>query len=160
MEQSSWSKDGFTISTNKSNLDTEVIYRFLNEESYWAKGIAKELVVSSIENSTICYGIYEGNPANGRTKQVGFARVVSDLVRFAHLADVFVIPEYRGRGLSKWLLNVITEHPKLKGTNFSLTTEDAHSLYAQYDFEPITDIEKRMARPLDWEAVYKGHGLK
>lgn len=159
-EQSSWTNDGFTISTNKSDLDMEVIYRFLNEESYWAKGITKELVASSIENSTICYGIYEGNPENGDARQVGFARVVSDLVRFAYLADVFVLPEYRGRGLSKWLLNVITENPKLKGTSFSLATKDAHSLYAQYGFKPITDIEKRMARPLDWEAIYKGHGLK
>ncbi|MFD0769017.1 GNAT family N-acetyltransferase [Bacillus sp. CGMCC 1.60114] len=159
-EQTLWTNsDGFTISTNKSYLETDVIFEFLNKESYWVKGIAKELVISSIENSTICYGIFEGNPTNGYAKQVGFARVVSDLVRFSWLGDVFVIPEYRGRGLSKWLMSVITEHPKLKGTSFLLATKDAHSLYAQYGFKALEQIENRMARPLDWADVYKGYDL-
>jgi GNAT superfamily N-acetyltransferase len=160
-EQTLWTNnDGFTISTNKSFLDTEVIHNFLSKESYWVKGIEKELVIASIENSILCYGIYEGNPADGSAKQVGFARVVSDLVRFSWLGDVFVIPEYRGRGLSKWLMRIITEHPKLMGTSFQLATKDAHSLYDQYGFKPLGQIENRMARPLDWEAVYEGYKIK
>jgi GNAT superfamily N-acetyltransferase len=150
---------GFTISTNKCFLDTELIHNFLSKDSYWVNGITKELVISSIENSILCYGIFEGNPNVGSAKQVGFARVVSDLVRFSWLGDVFILPEYRGRGLSKWLMSVITEHPKLKGTSFQLATKDAHLLYAQYGFKPLGQIENRMARPLDWESVYEGYKI-
>lgn len=159
-EKTFWSNnDGFTISTNKSYLDTEVIHNFLSNESYWVKGIAKELVEASIENSTLCYGVYEGQPNNEHAKQIGFARVVSDLVRFSWLGDVFILPEYRGRGLSKWLMSVVTEHPQLKGTSFQLATNDAHSLYAQYGFKPLGQIETRMNRPLDWEVVYEGYKI-
>ncbi len=153
-------KEGFTISTDKNYLNTEIIHTFLSKESYWVKGITKELVEASIENSILCYGVYEGNPTNGTVKQVGFARVVSDLVRFSWIGDVFIIPEYRGKGLSKWLMSIITDHPKLKGTSFQLATKDAHSLYAQYGFKSLGQIENRMARPLNWELVYQGYGLE
>lgn len=151
--------DGFTISTEKSFLDIDVIFNFLSRDAYWVKGITKELVVASIENSILCYGVYDGNPNDGPYKQVGFARVVSDLVRFSWLGDVFILPEYRGRGLSKWLMSVIIEHPKLKGTSFQLATKDAHSLYAQYGFKPLGQIENRMIRSLDWEVVYQGYKI-
>lgn len=147
------SKDGFFISTDKRLLNVEVIYNFLSQESYWLKGTSKDLVIASIDNSTISYGVYDGDPTKGEVNQIGFARVVSDLVRYSWLGDVFVLPDYRGRGLSKWLMTIITEHPKLKGTNFHLATKDAHSLYAQFGFKPLDQIEKRMARPLDWDAI-------
>lgn len=150
-------KDGFFISTDKQFLDVEVIYNFLSKESYWLKGTTKEVVEASIENSIICYGIYDGNPANGSAKQIGFARVVSDLVRFSWLGDVFVLPNYRGRGLSKWLIQIITENPKLKGTSFQLSTKDAHTLYAQFGFKPLEQLENRMARPLDWDLINKAY---
>lgn len=151
---------GFTISTDKNFLDTEIIHNFLSNDSYWVKGISKELVEASIENSILCYGVYQGNPNDSAVKQVGFARIVSDLVRFSWIGDVFIIPEYRGRGLSKWLMSIITDHPKLKGTSFQLATKDAHSLYAQYGFKSLGQIENRMARPLNWEDVYQGYRLK
>ncbi|MFJ7971513.1 GNAT family N-acetyltransferase [Psychrobacillus sp. NPDC096389] len=150
-------KDGFFISTDKNFLDVEVIYNFLSKESYWLKGTTKEIVEVSIKNSIICYGIYDGNPADGSAKQIGFARVVSDLVRFSWLGDVFVLPEYRGRGLSKWLMQIITENPKLKGTSFQLATKDAHTLYAQFGFKPLEQLENRMARPLDWDAINEAY---
>jgi ribosomal protein S18 acetylase RimI-like enzyme len=150
---------GFTISTNKCFLDIEMIYQFLCNESYWANGIAKELVEASIKNTTLCFGVYEGDPQNGPAKQVGFARVVSDLVRFAYLCDVFILPEYRGQGLSKWLLQVITEHPKLTGTSFLLITHDAHTLYEQFGFKPIDRVEDRMIRPLNSDEIYRAYGL-
>ncbi|WP_063892706.1 GNAT family N-acetyltransferase [Paenibacillus sp. Leaf72] len=160
-EQKLWTRsDGFTISTNKAYLDIETIYKFLNEESYWANGIDKELVQAAIEHSILCYGIYQGNPLKEQAKLVGFARVVTDLVRFSWLGDVFVIPEFRGIGLSKWLLETILEHPKLKGTSFNLGTKDAQTLYAKYGFKPLEQVERRMARPLDWRAIYEGYGLK
>ena len=146
-------RDGYYISTDKSLLDVEVIYNFLSKESYWLEGTSKALVIASIENSTICYGIYDGDPTKGASKQIGFARVLSDLVRYSWLADVFVLPEFRGKGLSKWLMTVITENPKLKGTNFHLGTRDAHSLYAQFGFKPLERTENSMARPLDWDAI-------
>ncbi|TQR15566.1 GNAT family N-acetyltransferase [Psychrobacillus soli] len=153
-------QDGFFISTDKIYLDVEVIYEFLSKESYWMTGTTKEIVKASIENSTICYGVYEGDPADGSAKQIGFARVVSDLVRYSWLGDVFVLPEYRGRGVSKWLMSVIIEHPKLKGTSFQLSTKDAHTLYAQFGFKPLDQIENRMARPLDWDAINEAYSLK
>lgn len=155
-----WTRnDEFTISTNKDYLDVEAIYQFLNKESYWANGIAKELVQAAITHSSLCYGIYEGNPSIGQAKQVGFARVVSDFVRFSWLGDVFVLPEYRGKGLSKWLMSIIVEHRHLKGTSFTLATNDAHSLYAQFGFQPLGQMEKRMGRPLNWDEVYRGYKL-
>ncbi|WP_046179596.1 GNAT family N-acetyltransferase [Domibacillus tundrae] len=162
IEKTLWTSNdekGFTISTDKSLLDTEIIYNFLSKESYWAKGITKELVIESIQNSILCYGIYQRNPNEDFAKQVGFARVVSDLVRFSWIGDVFILPEYRGYGLSKWLMSIITEHPNLKGTSFQLATKDAHSLYAQFGFKPLEQAENRMARPLDWQVIYEGYKL-
>ena len=157
-ERTVWvNNDGMTISTNKDLLQIDVIHNFLSSDSYWVKGISKELVEASIENSILCYGVYEGNPMDATAKQIGFARVVSDLVRFSWLGDVFILPEYRGRGLSKWLMSVITEHPKLKGTSFQLATKDAHALYEKYGFKPLEKIESRMSRPLDWGSVYEGY---
>lgn len=149
--------NGFYISTDKGLLDIDVIYNYLTNESYWLKGVTRVLVEASIDNSVLCYGIYEGNPTSGAARQVGFARVVSDLVRHSWLGDVFVLPDYRGRGLSKWLMSVIVEHPNLKGTNFHLATKDAHSLYEQFGFKPLDSIEKRMARPHDWDAIHAGY---
>lgn len=151
--------EGFSICTDKSLLQIDVIHQFLSKESYWAQDIDYVLVEAAVENSSICYGIYEGDLMSENYRQVGFARIITDFVRFAWLSDVFVLPEYRGRGLSKWLMSIIVEHPKLKGTNFHLATQDAHTLYAQYGFKPLENIERRMARPLDWEKIYRGNGL-
>ena len=87
-EKTIWTNnEGFTISTDKSLLDIEIIHNFLSNESYWVKGIAKELVQASIDNSILCYGIDDANPYNGSVKQIGFVRVVSDLVRFTWIGD-------------------------------------------------------------------------
>src|SRR6476646_6843423 len=101
-----WHRESFTISTDRARLDREAIHAFL-QTSYWALEISREIVDRSIENS-LCFGVYE----TGR--QVGFARVVSDFATFAYLADVFVIPSHRGRGLSTWLVEVIRAHPNLQ----------------------------------------------
>lgn len=153
-----WTHGDFFISTDKSLLQVDVIYKFLHHESYWAKGINQNLVEEAIKNSILCYGVYEGTLE--QRKLVGFARVVSDLVRFSWLGDVFILPEYRGKGLSKWLISIMIEHPQLKGTSFNLATEDAHALYQKYGFKPLTKIENRLARPLNWEAINEGHKIK
>ncbi|MEH7013385.1 GNAT family N-acetyltransferase [Neobacillus niacini] len=146
---SSWEKDGFTISTDKRYLDINVIHHFLSVESYWAKGISMEKVKKSIEKSSICFGMYEGNPAKGEAKQIGYVRAVTDFVRFAWIMDVFVLPEYRGRGLSKWMMETMVEESELKDVQkMMLCTYDAHGLYEQYGFQAIDDPEIFMERKI------------
>ncbi|MGG5254382.1 GNAT family N-acetyltransferase [Neobacillus sp. SM06] len=140
-----WSNHGFTIYTDKELLDLETIHRFLSEDSYWAKGISFEKVSSSIDHSAICFGLYEGDPKNGEAKQVGFARVITDFVRMGWIMDVFILKEYRGRGLSKWLMEVLTKRSELGQVGkLMLSTFDAHGLYTQYGFEVIKDPEHYM----------------
>jgi N-acetylglutamate synthase-like GNAT family acetyltransferase len=144
---SQWQRNGYVISTEKQFLDTNAIYYFLSAESYWAKGITRESILKSIESSSICFGLYEGNPEMGKAKQVGFVRVVTDFVRFAYIMDVFVVDTYRGKGLSKWLMEIVTEQSDLKDvSSMLLCTNDAHGLYAQYGFEKIENPEKYMVR--------------
>ena len=146
---SSWEKDGFTIYTDKQYLDTDVIHHFLSVDSYWAKGITMEKVKKSIEKSSICFGMYEGDPAKGEAKQIGFVRAVTDFVRFAWIMDVFVLPEYRGRGLSKWMMEMMVEQSELKDVRkMMLCTYDAHGLYELYGFQTIDDPEIFMQRKI------------
>lgn len=131
----------FFISTDKTLLDPDVIHRFLSEDSYWAKSRTIEQTRRAIENS-LCFGVYEGQ------RQVGFARVVSDFATFAYLGDVFILKEFRGRGLSKWLMETIVSHPDLQGLRrWLLATKDAHGLYSQFQFEPLRLPERWMERP-------------
>ena len=130
-------KEGFHISDDKSLLNIPYIHSFLSH-SYWAEEIPIELVKKSIHGS-MCFGIYQGE------QQVGFARVITDNATFAYLADVFVDEACRGKGLSKWLMTVIMGHPDLQGLRrFLLATRDAHGLYAQFGFEPISHPERLM----------------
>ncbi|MDB5009897.1 MAG: family N-acetyltransferase [Mucilaginibacter sp.] len=130
MNDSAFIKKGYQISTTKSLLNFDVIYQYLNEDSYWAKGMPVEKLKMAIENS-ICFGIYHQN------RQAGFARVVTDKATFAYICDVFVLPDFRGQGLSKWLIQTIVEYPELKGLRrWSLATADAHGLYSQFGFKP------------------------
>lgn len=128
----------FVISTDPARLDLDVIHEFLTN-CYWAKGIPRGVVARSIENS-LCFGIYDGSGA-----QVGFARVVSDLATVAYLGDVFVLESHRGRGLSKWMMECIMQHPALQGLRrWILLTRDAHGLYKQFGFAPIAAPERYM----------------
>jgi GNAT superfamily N-acetyltransferase len=140
----------FVISTDRARLDLDVIHGFLTN-CYWAKGIPREVVARSIENS-LCFGIYDESgensprpakevrqgalqPKSGAPAQVGFARVVSDYATFAYIADVFVLESHRGRGLGKLLMECIKQHPKLQGLRrWNLCTADAHGLYSQFGF--------------------------
>jgi GNAT superfamily N-acetyltransferase len=130
----------YCISTDKSRLQSEVIQRFLANESYWATTRTPEQTQTAIENS-ICFGLYYGE------SQIGFARVVSDKATFAYVGDVFVLEEFRGEGLSKWLMETIIEHPELQGLRrWLLATRDAHGLYAQYGFEHLRFPKRWMER--------------
>jgi len=121
----------YLISTDPARLDLDVIHGFLTN-CYWAKGIPRDVVARSIEHS-LCFGIYHGSEG-----QVGFARVISDFATIAYLGDVFVLESHRGRGLSKWLMECITQHPALQGLRrWILLTRDAHGLYSQFGFTPL-----------------------
>jgi GNAT superfamily N-acetyltransferase len=131
-------KKGYKISTDQALLDLDVIHNYLSNESYWSKGITKEKVQRSIENS-MCFGVYKDG------KQVGLARVITDKTTFAYLCDVFILDEYRGHGLSKWLLQTILAHPDLQGLKrWTLATLDAHGLYKQFGFAPLGNPDRWM----------------
>ena len=126
-----------SISTDTTRLDVDAIHAFLFE-SYWAAGIPREVVERSIAGS-LCFGVYDG------ASQVGFARVVTDAATFAYLADVFVLPSHRARGLATWLMEVIMAHPAVQGLRrFSLATRDAHDLYAKFGFRALENPGNHM----------------
>ncbi len=128
----------FLISTDRSRLDLDVIHGFLTN-CYWAKGIPRDVVARSIEHS-LCFGVYDGSGA-----QVGFARVVSDFATVAYLGDVFVLESHRGRGLSKWMMECIRQHPALQNLRrWILLTRDAHELYSRFGFTPVKSPERYM----------------
>lgn len=131
-------KKGFLISTDKTLLDVDVIYNYLNDDSYWAQGISREKLEKAIANS-MCFGLYNDN------KLAGFARVVTDNATFAYICDVFILPVFRKKGLSKWLMQTIVNHPELQGLRrWSLATADAHGLYSQFGFNQISKPENWM----------------
>lgn len=133
--------DGILFSTDKSLLDVKYVHQFLSGPSYWAAGIPLDIVQRSIENS-LSIGIYAGD------KQIGFARVITDLATFGYLADVFVDEAYRGKGLSKKLMEFILSFEELKLLRrMILATRDAHGLYAQYGFKPLALPDRFMEFP-------------
>ena len=139
----------FLISTDRNRLNLDLVHDFLTN-CYWAKGIPREVVARSIEHS-LCFGIYDGD-----ARQVGFARVVTDFATIAYLGDVFVLESHRGRGLSKWLMECITQHPALQNLRrWILLTRDAHRLYSQYGFTPLKAPERYME--LHRPEVYEKH---
>jgi GNAT superfamily N-acetyltransferase len=142
-----WTRDGFTVSDDPARLDRDVVERFL-VESYWAKNIPRATLDRSLRNS-LCFSLLQGE------RQIGFARVVSDRATFAYLADVFVLPEFRGLGLAKWLLTCALGHPELQGLRrWMLGTRDAHGLYLKLGFTPLKRPDIFMER--HDENVYRG----
>nr|WP_199068479.1 GNAT family N-acetyltransferase [Chromobacterium sp. ASV5] len=130
-----------TIDADPARLDRETIYRYLSEESYWAAGLPREVFERSLSHS-LCFGAYAADGA-----QIGFARVISDQATFAYLADVFVLPAWRGQGVSKQLLAAVLAHPALQNLRrMLLATADAHGLYAQFGFGGLSRPERLMER--------------
>jgi GNAT superfamily N-acetyltransferase len=136
---SSWVNGTFTVTCDLSKMDLAVVTEFL-ASSYWAKGIPMATVEKSLAHS-LCFALLDGD------RQVGFARVISDHATIAYLADVFVLSEYRGRGLSKWLMECIISHPELQNLRrWMLATRDAHGLYEKFGFTPLKRPEVFMER--------------
>ncbi|MBA4708329.1 GNAT family N-acetyltransferase [Aquitalea aquatica] len=123
-----------------ARLERDMIYAYLSGESYWAAGLPRDVFERSLAGS-LCFGVYVAG------KQVGFARMITDQATFAYLADVFVLPDWRGSGISKALLEHILAHPGLQGLRrMLLATADAHGLYAQYGFTALSRPERMMER--------------
>ena len=132
-----WSRAEFMVSDRKESMDIPMVHGFLTT-SYWAKGIDKATVEKAIANS-LCLGVFH----NG--KQIGFGRAVTDRSTFAYLADVFILEEYRGRGLGKWLVDCFLEHEELQGLRrWLLATLDAHGFYRQKGFVPLQEPQRFM----------------
>ena len=135
-----WRRGEFEINTDPLRIDVPFVHEFLTT-SYWAKGIPMDVLRRALEHS-LCFGVYEG------PRQVGFAREISDYATYAYIADVFVIEAYRGRGLAKWLMECIKAHPNLQGLRrWALITRDAHGLYQQFGFTPLSN-------PQDWMEIH------
>ena len=130
-------QDQFTISTDPARLDMDAIVDML-KRAYWASGRPRERTERAFQNSLV-FGVYDGD------KQIGMARIVTDYSIFAYLCDVFIHEDYRARGLGKWLMQTIMNHPDLTDMRrWLLVTSDAHGLYRQYGFNTIDDPEKWM----------------
>ena len=130
---------GFIFSDDKQKIDPAAVHHYLSTQSYWAQNVPLEIVKRSIENS-LCFGIYKD------TKQVGFARWITDKATFAYLADVYVEEIYRGQGLCRKLMSLMLLHKDLQGLRrYMLGTIDAHGLYAQFGFKSIDHPDRLMA---------------
>jgi len=131
-------RDGFTVSTDPGRLDVHAIHAFL-VTSYWAEGIPREVLERALRHS-LCFGLYDGG---GR--QIGLARAITDAATYAYLCDVYVLPEWRGRGLGAWMMGCVMAHPDLQGLRrFSLVTRDAHELYRPFGFTEIAAPGRHM----------------
>lgn len=137
----------YSISTEKNRIDLKAVHSFLSTEAYWCIGIPFERVQKAVENS-LNFGLYHLD------RQIGFARIISDYATIAYLGDVYVLPEYRGKGLSKWMMETIMTHPELQGLRrWILLTGDAHGLYRQFGWVDVASPDKWME--LHNKDVYK-----
>jgi len=124
-------REDYLLSTDPGKLDAEMIHQYLSTASYWAQHIPLDVVRRSLANS-FCFGLYH------QGKQVGLARLITDKATFAYLCDVFILPEHRGKGLSKWMLSAMHAHPDMQGLRrWLLGTKDAHELYRQFGWTPL-----------------------
>ena len=135
-----WRKESYWLTTDASLFDRDALFHFISDQSYWARGIPRVTFERSLQNS-LCFGLFH------EETQIGFARVVSDFATFAYLGDVFVAEDYRGRGLSKWMMDCVLAHPDLQGLRrWMLATRDAHELYKPFGFTELKTPEKFMER--------------
>ena len=136
----------YWITTDPSSIDLKAVHAYL-AGAYWSEEIPRDIVARAIESS-LCFSLLDGD------RQIGFARIVTDRATFAYLCDVYVLEEYRGKGLGKWLIGEVMSHPDLQGLRrFILLTRDAHGLYSQFGFTPLGNPDSYMeiARP----GIYK-----
>ncbi|MGO9886052.1 MAG: GNAT family N-acetyltransferase [Solirubrobacteraceae bacterium] len=132
-------EDGYTISTDRSSVDREAVWRFLRTSYWWSPSATLDQVNAVIDGSLVF------SLRSATSEQAGFARVVTDRARFAWLADVFVLEQHRGKGLGVWLVETVLAQPEVSGLRILLATSDAHDLYARFGFRAV-DSERIMER--------------
>jgi GNAT superfamily N-acetyltransferase len=131
-------RDGYEIDDDRGRLDVDAIHAFLSRDAYWSPGIPRDVVARAVAGS-LCFGLYRDGA------QVGFSRATTDKATFAWLSDVYVLADHRGRGLGHWLVRTALGHPDLKGLGrILLATSDAHQVYADCGFAPLSDPERWM----------------
>ena len=146
MAPQEFSKDGFFLSTDRSKVLIETVCGFL-ARSHWAANRKRATILKSIENS-LCYSVFSG------PRQVAFARLVTDHATYAYLCDVFVDEEFRGKGISKWMMECILANPDLSELRrFALATKDAHGLYEKFGFKALSDEELRRSMSILKEGI-------
>jgi ribosomal protein S18 acetylase RimI-like enzyme len=133
--------DRIELDDDPARVDVDAVHDFLSNHSYWAEGRNRETVVRLVRTAQRVVGLYDGD------RQIGFARVVTDDASLAYLADVYVLPEYRGRGLGVELVREAIENGPYAGRRWLLHTRDAHELYRRFGFGEPT--ERLMERPPD-----------
>ena len=137
MAYSDITKGPFSATAERQRIDVDAVHAFLTR-CFWARGISRELVAKSIAHS-LCFGLFH------EKAQIGFARVVTDYSTYAYLCDVYVLEDYRGKGLGKWMMEFLMGHPELQGLRrFQLATRDAHGLYRPFGFERLVKPERHM----------------
>jgi len=144
-----WRRDAFVISSDHARLDRDLIWNFVSE-AYWGRHLSREMFDRSVDNAVV-FGLYKaGDGYSSGDRQIGFARVVTDYARMAWLSDVFVLENFRGRGLGHWLVDTIMAYLPLSGLDrWFLGTADAHEFYRSYGFTEFKDPKRYMLRRLD-----------
>lgn len=126
------------LDDSKDRIDLAEVHRFLSEESYWAAGRARETQDRLIRKASRVVGLYDGD------RQIGFSRAFTDGLAAAYLADVYVLSEYRGRGLGEELVREMIDNGPYAGVKWLLHTTDAHPLYRKFGFaEPSYKVMER-----------------
>ena len=130
----------YSISSDERDIDRELVWRWLHDDSYWAAGVPRDVQERAFAGS-LCFSAFDQGH-----RQVGFARVVTDRATFAWVCDVFVVGQHRGKGVAKLLMDAVMAHPDLaRCRNIMLATRDAHGLYARYGFAPLAEPARWMA---------------
>ncbi|MDB5059227.1 MAG: family acetyltransferase [Chloroflexi bacterium] len=133
-----WSRAPYVISTDTQRIDVDAVHAFLTT-AYWSVGVARDVVQRAIEHS-LNFGLFH------EERQIGFARVLTDYTKLAYLSDVYVLSEYRGQGLGRWLVQVVFGHPELQDLHWMLCTSDAQGLYRPEGFTPLSRSEMYMEK--------------
>jgi ribosomal protein S18 acetylase RimI-like enzyme len=137
MEYTDLTRGPYSVTADGRRIDVDAVHGFLTR-CFWARGISKDLVAKSIAHS-LCFGLFDDRA------QIGFARVVTDSSTYAYLCDVYVLEQYRGKGLGKWMMEFVMAHPDLQGLRrFQLVTRDAHGLYRRHGFKTPANPEGYM----------------
>ena len=150
MQTYTWIRGDFTVTTDPSGIDLKKAAALIARQDWCCKDRPLDLTVKAIQNSETFFCL-----AGENREVVGFVRLITDYATAAYVTDVNIAPEYKGRGLSKFIFSCIMEHPVFcKLRRMLLCTPDAHGLYAKYDFKPVAHPEEFMERLIPYDEAY------